>query len=137
MLVPTIVDSDNAEFSTRPGNSVLKPRVTPKTSPFGSSMSSPTRMTRASVSSRCRSVALSASRIVNRGSDSSPRYSVRAIIAAGSGALTSLGERGGVSPPVDLPCPISRNALASDSAAFGKPDASAFRLICRSTIESV
>ena len=34
MLVPTIVDSDYAEFSTRPGNSVLKPRVTPKTSPF-------------------------------------------------------------------------------------------------------
>ena len=41
MLVPRIVDSLSGAFCTRPGNAELKPRVTPNTSPFGSSISWP------------------------------------------------------------------------------------------------
>jgi hypothetical protein len=39
--VPTMVDSLSGEFATRPGNARVSPRVTPNTSPLGSSISSP------------------------------------------------------------------------------------------------
>ncbi len=41
--LPMMVASASGEFFTRPGKCLVNPRVVPKTSPFGSSMSSPKR----------------------------------------------------------------------------------------------
>ena len=79
-LIPTIEASASGEFLTLPGYSVVNPRVTPKTSPFGSSISSPKSTTRLSAAMRAPRASLKDSIMVidsplSRGS-AVPEYSV-------------------------------------------------------------
>ena len=89
---PTIVLSARGEFRTRPGNVVDNPRVSPNTSPLGSSRSCPERVTRESASRRRRSTSRIASSMVARrasAASTSPVCSRRASQSGGKGARAS------------------------------------------------
>ena len=105
IAVPTIVDSDKEELTTRPGNTVLNPLVMPNTSPFGSSMSWPRMKILLSAARLSYKAPLMADRIVLRSSCRRPRDKLSSVMKGGRVALS----------PRSVASPVSALALARAS----------------------
>ena len=122
MAVPVMVDSVRAELMTRSVPWVVdSPRVTPKTSPLGSAMSSPTSTTRSSAARRASSTRRIAS-IISTSPGSASGCVVPGASAAGKGLLTAATPAG--SAPRRAASAASSTAASASASIASRSESS-------------